>query len=51
MPKRSNMLVDLLSFAVVISIALGAVWLINPQLFSIGCSVLPNMLQRALGCL
>jgi len=51
MARPSNVLIDVLIYAIVIAIALGTTWLINPQIFSIGCSVLPNILQRVLDCL
>jgi hypothetical protein len=51
MARPANVLIDILTFVIVISIAATVAWLINPQILSLGCSVLPNTLQRFLNCL
>jgi len=48
MTRSLNVLIDILIYAIVISIASGIAWLINPQVVSIGCSALPHTLQRVL---
>ena len=50
MAKQSNLLVDIFSFVIVISIGAGIAWLVNPQILRIVCSYLPNVLQVVLGC-
>ena len=50
MNRWLNLFIDILSFVIVISIALVIAWLVNPQILTIACSYLPNFLQVLLGC-
>jgi hypothetical protein len=50
MARGLNLFTDILSFVIVVSIALVIAWLVNPQIIRIACSYLPNFLQVVLGC-
>jgi hypothetical protein len=45
-----NWFFDILSFVIVVFIVGGIAWLLNPQIFTRACSVLPNTLQGILAC-
>jgi len=51
MAEASTSVMDVILILFLILVVLITVWLFDPELLARGCSVLPNVLQRVLGCL